>query len=124
MGDRGLLVELGDGISRQINQKVRALFIGLKDHDLGGIQEMVPGYRSLAVVYDPLASSLDSLKSQIMDIWSTVDDARLPDPRIVEIPVAYGDEFGPDFVSFVPDNHFELRDFDTVGIDPKCKRRR
>jgi KipI family sensor histidine kinase inhibitor len=96
IGDRGLLVELGDGISRQINQKVRRLFIGLKGHELKGIKELVPGYRSLMVVYDPLVSSLSSLKSQIIDIWDTVDDAQLPSPRIVEIPVAYGDEFGPD----------------------------
>jgi KipI family sensor histidine kinase inhibitor len=96
MGDRGLLVELGDEINRQINQKVRALFIGIKGHDLKGIKELVPGYRSLMVVYDPLGGSLSSLKSQIMDIWGTVDEAQLPSPRIVEIPVVYGDEFGPD----------------------------
>jgi KipI family sensor histidine kinase inhibitor len=96
MGDRGLLVELGDEISRQINQKVRALFIGLAGRDLKGIRELVPGYRSLMVVYDPLISSLSSMKSQIVDIWNSVDDAQLPSPRIVEIPVAYGDEFGPD----------------------------
>jgi KipI family sensor histidine kinase inhibitor len=96
MGDRGLLVELGDEISRQINQKVRALFIGLAGHDFKGIKELIPGYRSLMVVYDPLVSSLRSLKFQIMDIWDTVDEAQLPSPRIVEIPVAYGDEFVPD----------------------------
>ena len=96
MGDRGLLVELGDEISRQINQKVRALFIGIEGHDLKGIKELVPGYRSLMVVYNPLVSSLSSLKSQIMDIWDTVDETQLPSPRIVEIPVVYGDEFGPD----------------------------
>ena len=96
MGDRGLLVELGDGISRQINQKVRVLFIGIEGHNLKGIKELVPGYRSLMVVYDPLVSSLSSLKSQIMGIWDSVDDAQLPSPRIVEIPVVYGDEFGPD----------------------------
>jgi KipI family sensor histidine kinase inhibitor len=96
MGDRGLLVELGDGISRQINQKVRALFIGLADHGLKGIKELIPAYRSLMVVYDPQVSSLSSLKSQIMDIWHTVDETQLPSPRTVEIPVVYGDEFGPD----------------------------
>jgi KipI family sensor histidine kinase inhibitor len=96
MGDRGLLVELGDGISRQINQKVRALFIGVEGHGLKGVMELVPGYRSLMVVYDPLVSSLGSLKSQIVDIWNTVDEAQLPSPRTVEIPVVYGDEFGPD----------------------------
>ena len=96
MGDRGLLVELGDGISRPINQKVHSLFVGLKGRRLKGIKELVPGYRSLMVVYDPLVSSLSSFKSQIMDIWGTVDEAQLPSPRIVEIPVVYGDEFGPD----------------------------
>jgi KipI family sensor histidine kinase inhibitor len=96
LGDRGLLVELGDGISRQINQKVRALFIMIEGRDLKEIKELVPGYRSLMVVYDPLVSSLNSLKSQIIDIWDTVDDAELPSSRIVEIPVVYGDEFGPD----------------------------
>jgi inhibitor of KinA len=96
LGDRGFLVELGEGISRQVNQKVRALFIGIKSHDLEGIKELVPGYRSLMVVYDPLVCSLSSLKSQIADIWHTVDEARLPSPRAVEFPVVYGDEFGPD----------------------------
>jgi KipI family sensor histidine kinase inhibitor len=96
MGDRGFLVELGDGISRQVNQKVRALFIEMAARNLKGIKELVPGYRSLMVVYDPLVSSFLSLRSQIVDIWHTVDEARLPSPRIVEIPVVYGDEFGPD----------------------------
>lgn len=96
MGDRGLLVELGDGISRQINQKVRALFIEIAGHEVRGIKELVPAYRSLMVVYDPLVVSLSSLKSQIIGIWHTVDEAQLPSPRIVEIPVVYGDEFGPD----------------------------
>ena len=96
MGDRGFLVELGDGINRQVNQKVRALFIGVAGHNFKAIKELVPGYRSLMVVYDPLVSSFRYLKSQIIDIWHTVDEARLPSPRIVEIPVAYGGEFGPD----------------------------
>jgi len=96
MGDRAFLIELGDGISPQINQKVRALFIGLENRSLRGIKELVPGYRSLMVVYDPLACSLSSLKSQIITIWYALDEAQLPIPRTVEIPVVYGDEYGPD----------------------------
>ena len=96
MGDRSFLVELGEGISRRISQKVRALFIEMAGHNLKGIKELVPGYRSLMVVYDPLVSSFRSLKFQIVDIWRTADEARLPSPRLVKIPVVYGDEFGPD----------------------------
>jgi len=96
MGDRAFLVELGDGISPQINKKVSALFIGLENRGLKGIKELVPGYRSLMVVYDPLVSSMNALRSQIIGIWDTLDEAQLPSPRTVEIPVVYGDEFGPD----------------------------
>ena len=96
MGDRAVLVELGDDISPRINQKVRALYIGIKD--------VVPNYRSLMVVYDPLVISLDSLKSQIIEIWNARDDARLPEPRTVEIPVVYGDQYGPD-LEWIADFH-------------------
>jgi len=96
MGDRAFLVELGDGISPQINQKVRALFIELENRSLRGIKELLPGYRSLLVVYDPLVCSLSYLKSQVVDIWDALAEVKLPSPRTVEIPVVYGDEYGPD----------------------------
>jgi inhibitor of KinA len=96
MGDRALLIELGDEISPQINQKLRALFIRLKDRGFKGIKDLVPSYRSLMVVYDPLAQSVSLLKTQIDELCKTLDDFCLPDPRTVEIPVVYGGEYGPD----------------------------
>ena len=96
MGDRGLLIELGNGISPQINKWVRALFIGLERCGFKGIKELVPSYRSLMVVYDPLVCSLNSLKSKVIAIWDVIDEAQLPSPRTVEIPVVYGDQYGPD----------------------------
>ena len=104
MGDRAVLVELGDDISPQINQKVRGLYIGTKGHRIKGIKDLVPSYRSLMVVYDPLAISLDSLESQMNEIWNALDDARLSDPRTVEIPVVYGDKYGPD-LEWIADYH-------------------
>jgi len=104
MGDRAVLVELGDDISPQINQKVRELYIGTKGRRIKGIKDLVPSYRSLMVVYDPLIISLDSLESQMNEIWNALDNARLPDPRTVEIPVVYGDKYGPD-LEWIADYH-------------------
>jgi KipI family sensor histidine kinase inhibitor len=104
MGDRAVLVELGDDISPQINQKVRELYIGTKGHRIKGIKDLVPSYRSLMVVYDPLIISLNSLESQMNAIWNALDNARLPDPRTVEIPVVYGDKYGPD-LEWIADYH-------------------
>ncbi len=104
MGDRAILVELGDDISPRINQKVRALYVAAKDHRIKGIKDLVPSYRSLMVVYDPLVLALDSLESQINEIWNTLGDARLPESRTVEIPVVYGDKYGPD-LEWIADYH-------------------
>jgi len=104
MGDRAVLVELGDDISPHINQKVRGLYIGTKGHRIKGIKDLVPSYRSLMAVYAPLVISLNSLESQMNEIWNALDDARLPDPRTVEIPVVYGDKYGPD-LEWVADYH-------------------
>jgi len=104
MGDRAVLVELGGGISPRINQKVRAFYNGIASQRIKGIKDLVPSYRSLMVAYDPLVISLDFLKSQIIEIWNTLDDARLPEPRTVEIPVVYGDKYGPD-LEWIADYH-------------------
>jgi KipI family sensor histidine kinase inhibitor len=56
------------------------------------------------VVYDPLVLALDSLESQINEIWNTLGDTRLPESRTVEVPVVYGDQYGPD-LEWIADYH-------------------
>ena len=96
MGDRSLLVELGDDISPAVNQSVQELFTGLDIQKPEGILELVPGYRSLLVICDPLIVSLANLKIVILETIENLDRSLLPEPRTVKIPVVYGDDFGPD----------------------------
>jgi KipI family sensor histidine kinase inhibitor len=96
MGDRSLLVELGDDISPAVNQKVQELFSAIDRQRSKGILDLVPSYRSLLMIYDPLCISLDEIKAGIKDIWDNPDQSRLPQPQTVKIPVVYGGEYGPD----------------------------
>jgi len=96
MGDRALLVELGDGISPLVNKKVRELFLCLKNNRVEGVVEAVPAYRSLLIVYDPLKITLSVLKERLNKLHTTINRAEIPKPRTVEIPVVYGGEYGPD----------------------------
>ena len=96
MGDRSLLVEVGDGISPIVNRSVQKLFTGMDLQRFKGVLDLIPGYRTLTVTYDPLRVSLDEIKAVIIDIWSDPDQFHLPDPRTVKIPVVYGGEHGPD----------------------------
>ena len=96
MGDRSLLVELGDEIGLGVNQKVRALFLSLKDDPLEGVVESIPTYRSLLLIFDPLKITLPMLREKVWHRLTILDPSQLPEPRKVEIPVIYGGQYGPD----------------------------
>jgi inhibitor of KinA len=98
MGDRSFLVELGDEISPAINQSVQELFVGLDLQKPPGILELVPSYRSLLVICDPLVVSLAQLEQIIVEVHNNLDRKQLPEPRTVKIPVVYGADYGPDLV--------------------------
>jgi inhibitor of KinA len=105
MGDRSLLVELGDEISPSVNQRVQELFTALDLHPVDGVRELVPSYRSLLVVYDPLNISLADLKRTIRDTYQNLDQTELPEPRTIDIPIVYGGEQGPDLDSVAQYHH-------------------
>lgn len=95
-GDQGILVELGEGISPQVHRQVRALNIALEAENIEGVLECVQTYRSVVMRYDPLKTSLTCLQDRIHKLFHNLDDSEIPEPQIVELPVCYGDEFGPD----------------------------
>jgi KipI family sensor histidine kinase inhibitor len=96
MGDRALLVELGDEISPAVNQKLRELFVCLEQQAIEGLVELVAGYCSLLVICDPITISVKNLENQIAETLKLLDMYPLPTPKTVEIPVVYGQEYGPD----------------------------
>lgn len=96
MGDRALLVELGDEISPSVNQRVRKILLGLELYKILGIVELVPGYRSLLIIYDPLKIALPALQDRITNLQETMNQFQIPRPKTLKIPVVYGGEYGPD----------------------------
>lgn len=96
MADRAILVELGDEISPTINDKVRELFISLDQQEIAGVIDLIPSYRSLLLIYDPLQIPIAELENQINNAHQRMDPIHIPSPKTVEIPVVYGDDYGPD----------------------------
>ena len=95
-GDSALVVEIGDEIHPAINRKIRGLVLALEAKHIRGVREYIPTYRSLLVQYDPAEILFLELIEQIKQLESQLEAAAIPEPRIVEIPVVYGGEFGPD----------------------------
>lgn len=96
MGDRSLLVELGDDVNLEVNRQVRCFYLSMKTRQIKGIVDLMPGYRSLLVVFDPLTLSSDTLRKRIADLIDAMDPAELPEPKTHRVPVVCGDEYGPD----------------------------
>jgi KipI family sensor histidine kinase inhibitor len=95
-GDRGLLVELGDVISPDVNRRVQQLLLQLEQARLPGVREYAPGYRSLLVVFDPLAVAPSALQARIAEVAAGAPAAGLPPAKLLTVPVFYGGDYGPD----------------------------
>jgi len=95
-GDRGLLVEFGEGIDPKINAKVRAMARAITNQSLIGVREIIPTYRSLLLIYDPGTTHPDRLCPAIDAIETCLKTQETEPAKIVEIPVCYGGRFGPD----------------------------
>ena len=105
MGDRGLLLEFGDEISQEINEKVRRVVLSIQSEAIPGILETVPTYRSLLVLYNPLIISITDLKKSLESIEEGLQESPFPEPKLTRIPVVYGGKFGPDLESVAGYHH-------------------
>jgi inhibitor of KinA len=95
-GDRGLLVEYGDAIDPAVNQKVRCMAAVIGKYTPDGIIEIIPTYRSILVFYDPAVTKPTTLQETLTAMEDRLADIEIPPPNVVEIPVCYGGEHGPD----------------------------
>lgn len=95
-GDSAIQVQLGDGISPEVNRRVHALDRSLRDTPIPGVLDLVPAYRSLLVLFDPVIIAADLLKSSILDRAATLDANLAVRGRVVRVPACYGGPFGPD----------------------------
>lgn len=96
VGDRGLLVEFSAEIDLETNQKIHAFCRLLEDDLPEGIVEIIPSYRSLVLVYEPLVVDMPKLQEKLVILYGDVESATDLNAEIVEIPVCYGGEFGED----------------------------
>lgn len=99
LGDCAVLIRLGDEISEATHRRVRAVCQRLDEREILGMTEYVPGYASVAVHYDPARLGRQSyarIAAALEVALANLTDAALPPARVVEVPVCYGGEAGPD----------------------------
>lgn len=96
--DHGLLVSFGNDIELAAHRRVVALVRALREAKLTGLRDLHPGYCSLLVTFDPLLLDPELAEEEV----GRIADRETPlveaadRERVVEIPVCYDEEFGPD----------------------------
>lgn len=95
-GETALTIEFGDDIDSSIHRWVHALSRRLRNLGHPGILEINPTYRSLLVQYDPWELSLEALLLHIERALEAVPEPEGPRGDVLEIPVCYDEELGPD----------------------------
>lgn len=93
-GDCGLLVEFAPEVSPEITALVLGADAALAR--LPGVVETVPAFRSVLVVYDPLAVGFDRLAEQAEAVVRAAGPVAIQAGRLIEVAVAYGGADGPD----------------------------
>ncbi|MGB1748221.1 MAG: 5-oxoprolinase subunit PxpB [Dehalococcoidia bacterium] len=97
-GDSAVLVEFGEVIDPDVNSRVYALFDSVEKSLGDKVIEMIPTYRSLLVVYNPIEITIGEMSDQVGGLLDGIQgesDSSVT-REIIELPVVYGGEDGPD----------------------------
>jgi len=105
MGDRGLLLEFGNKISPEVNEKVRRMALAIQREVIEGIVETVPTYRSLLIIYNSLIIPIEDLKKRLKQVEEGLQQTPFPEPKLTRIPVVYGGKVGPDLETVAEYHH-------------------
>lgn len=94
-GDGAMSVELSDRIDEAVSERVIALAASLASAPIHGVEETVPTYRALMVLYDPVlvrgAALAEAIRARLDGL-----DVEGGAGRRFTIPVAYGGAVGLD----------------------------
>lgn len=122
LGEAAILIEFGKSIDLEIHRKVKALADYLDNNSFCGMIEYVAAFSSVTVFYDPLmvkvASSglkqgagqtaFEVVVAILKSLVAQLDCSTPNNPKIVEIPVCYGGEFGPDLKVVASHNQLDI----------------
>ncbi|WP_297465795.1 5-oxoprolinase subunit PxpB [Thermococcus sp.] len=115
-GDSALLISFGEAIDEEINGRVHAVAGTIEKAGFEWLVEVVPAYSSLLVVYDPLKATYAEVESAIKPLLSAETESFRG--RLVEVPVVYGGQYGPDLEFVAEYNGLSVDDVIEIHSGP------
>lgn len=102
-----LSIEVGKNMAPAIHQQVVSLARQLSEHPFEGLLDVVPAYTTVTVYFDPLKVAAQDIANNFFSPTDWIQNYLLTQlsnplpynntiPPVIEIPVCYGGEYGPD----------------------------
>jgi inhibitor of KinA len=95
-GDSALIVEFEERIDPAINVRAIAAAEAIHSAALGGVRDVVPTFRSVAVYFDPLRTDYERLLALVHEQSRHPPVPPEAAAAPLRIPVCYGGDLGPD----------------------------
>lgn len=101
LGDQAVVIEVGKKIDRSSEQKVKAIVSRLDAESPSWIIEYIPAYTTVTIIYAITEflkedSPYEAVCERIHALLEGVTQIAAVQQKVVEIPVLYGGEYGPD----------------------------
>jgi inhibitor of KinA len=94
--DQALLVYVGEEIGAAAHERVVQLLRVLQSEPIKWIRNIQPAYCSLLITFDAAAVDHAEVQAKVSELEKRAKKLPAAKPRLVEVPVCYGGEFGPD----------------------------
>ena len=105
LGDSALTLDLGNRICGKLNQKVLAMQDWILSHPFEGMKDVILGYSSLSVLYDPFliqrknklnGTVFSFVKEKLVQAYSSTTNSVEENGERVDLPVCYDGILGRD----------------------------
>lgn len=120
LGETALLLRFGEGLDPAVNARVHAAAAGLRAAQLPGLVDIAPAYATLALHYQPVAwldanggKAWRNFEAAVRAVLAAPPIEGTLAPRVVEVPVCYGGDFGPDLDALA--SHAKLAVSDVIA---------
>jgi inhibitor of KinA len=127
LGDSAIVVILGDQINVETHNRVKQLAYYLEHNPFEGMVEYVPTFTTVTIFYEaislisasedyredksyPYLIAVERMKSILIQL----KHLPLQSAKIIEIPVCYGGEFGPDLETVAAHNSLSIDEIITI----------
>jgi len=103
-GDQAILVDFGAEINPEIHRLVRVFSQQASVSEIQGLGPVVPSYSSVLIHFNPFFLSFAEIAAWAEEILPREPKARESMGTVIEVPVTYGGQYGPD-ISYVAEHN-------------------